>query len=65
MLISYFLKYIFIFIVNVIKSEYMLVCWVCKLVMEGGPEELDEHMARDHEFDDALNRYILSSRVLL
>jgi len=26
--------------------------------MEGGPEELDEHMAKDHEFDDAPNRYV-------
>jgi len=33
--------------------------------MEGGPEELDEHMARDHEFDDAQNRYIFLARVLL
>lgn len=26
--------------------------------MQGGPEELDEHMAKDHEFDDAPNRYV-------
>jgi len=43
----------------------LLVCWVCKLVIEDGPEELDEHMTRDHEFDDAQNRYILSACVLL
>ncbi|XP_022178353.1 uncharacterized protein LOC111039252 isoform X2 [Myzus persicae] len=42
-------------LVNVIKSDYLLVCWVCKLIMEGGAEELDEHMAKDHEFDDAPN----------
>lgn len=54
-IISY--KY-FYFLVNVIKSDYLLVCWVCKLIMEGGVEELDEHMAKDHEFDDAPNRYV-------
>jgi len=26
--------------------------------MDGGEEELDEHMAKDHEFDDAPNRYV-------
>ncbi|XP_050531729.1 uncharacterized protein LOC126900225 isoform X2 [Daktulosphaira vitifoliae] len=40
-------------LVNVIKSDNLLVCWVCKLIMEGGSEELEEHMVKDHEFDDA------------
>jgi len=48
----------FYFAVNVIKSDYLLVCWVCKLIIEGGAEELDEHMAKDHEFDDTPNRYV-------
>lgn len=48
------------FLVDVIKSDSLLVCWVCKLIMQGGPEELDEHMVKDHEFDDAPNRYIFN-----
>lgn len=51
---------LYYFLVSVIKADYnnLLVCWVCKLIMEGGPEELDEHMAKDHEFDDAPIRYL-------
>lgn len=41
------------FVVNVIKSDNLLVCWVCKLIMEGGSEGLEEHMVKDHEFEDA------------
>ncbi|XP_050430229.1 uncharacterized protein LOC126839164 isoform X2 [Adelges cooleyi] len=40
-------------LVNVIKSDNLLVCWVCKLITEGGPEVLEEHMVKDHEFDDS------------
>lgn len=53
------------FLVNVIKSEYLLECWVCKLIMDGGAEELDEHMAKDHEFDDTLNRCVYFTYLLV
>jgi len=43
----------------------MVVCGIRKPVMEDSSEELNEHMARDYKFDDALNRYIFSAHVLL
>lgn len=53
---EYFYKYVFCVLDNTIKAEYLCVCWICKLIVEKGIEELDEHIAKDHAFDDASNR---------